>query len=158
MGWVGRGRGRNWKVRERLVRVGYEGAERDEWRRGVDEWRASLCHRCDGQLQLERAPMHCRWSVQCFEWPENIPPSSICIERRNHCTVYNLEQLWGFTVQFSRTALMSHTIVGLNCTIQVRFLHPVQLKPGISKYIGFSVKQSITCSIKDFSSSTTLAN
>lgn len=28
-------RGRNWKVRERLVGVGNGGAERDEWRRGV---------------------------------------------------------------------------------------------------------------------------
>lgn len=25
----------------------------------------SLCHRCDGQLQRERAPMLGRWSVEC---------------------------------------------------------------------------------------------
>lgn len=55
----------------------------------------SLCRQSDGQLQLEHAPMHCRWSGQCFEWPENIPPSSICIERRKQCAVSNLEPLRG---------------------------------------------------------------
>lgn len=50
------------KVRERLVGVGeLGGVVAGE---GVDEWRASLCHRCNGQLQLECAPMHRRWSVQ----------------------------------------------------------------------------------------------
>lgn len=81
----GREGGRGW------CRVGEsEGEIGRSWRR---EWGGEanggglmnggpLCHRCDGQLQPERAPMRRRWSVQCFEWPENIPPSSICIEEQ----------------------------------------------------------------------------
>lgn len=75
-----------------LVQVGSSGAEKEREgekrvkRRGGrrDEWTSFLCHRCDGQLQLEHAPMHCRCSGQRFEWLENIPPYSIiCIERTN---------------------------------------------------------------------------
>ena len=81
-------------MRERLVGVGGEGAGGATNGGGLMNG-GPLCHRCDGQLQPERAPMHRRWSVQCFEWPENIPPSSICIEeQKNHRRVHNLEQLW----------------------------------------------------------------
>lgn len=69
------------KVRERLVGVGGERGGGEANGGGLMNG-GPLCHRCDGQLQPERAPMRRRWSVQCFEWPENIPPSSICIEEQ----------------------------------------------------------------------------
>lgn len=47
-----------------------------------DEWRVLF----PGQLQLEAALMHCKWSGQCFEWSENILLSSIYIEKRPACS------------------------------------------------------------------------
>lgn len=65
-------RGRDWS---KLAAAGGAREKRMNKRvgRSCDEWTASLCHRRDGQLQPEYAPMHCRWSGHCFEWLENIP-------------------------------------------------------------------------------------
>lgn len=87
-GWAGWGEG-NWKVRERLVCVGELG------------WGGLMN---GGPHSVTDATANYSWSaLRCtaggansvVEWPQNIPPPSICIKRRNHCRVHNLEQLRG---------------------------------------------------------------